>query len=168
MRIAEHGAVPRAERPSRGRFVAFAGVCLVFAIILEDPLAVAGAAPDFVVVPLVYGAIRMGAARGAVLGFGLGLFRDALYLLDFGLHALAMTVLGYGIGKARETLYLTTRGVDLTLLAGSKLALDMLVLGVAAEGAWAAFERRFFWEAPGAAVYTMLVGAALYRLFARS
>lgn len=156
-----------AGRLPRGRFVGFVVTCLVAAVLLEEPLAVRGAAPDLVVIPLVYGAIALGAAGGALLGFGLGIFRDALYLLDFGLHALAMTLLGYGIGKARETLYLTARGADLALLAGAKLALDVVILAVASDGVWVAFERRFFWEAPGAAVFTTLVGAALYRAFAR-
>lgn len=155
------------ERMPPGRFAALVGTCLVGALVLEDALAIRGAAPDLVVIPLVYAAIRLGATGGAGTGFALGLFRDALYLLDFGLHALGMTLLGYGIGKARETLYLTTGGVDVLILAGCKLALDVLVLAVAAGGAWEAFEQRFFWEAPAAAVYTALVGGALQRLFAR-
>lgn len=157
-----------AESLSRGRFAALVAVSLVFALAIEEPLVIRGAAPDFVVIPLVFAAIRLGAAQGAAAGFGLGLFRDSLFLLDFGLHALVMTILGYAIGKARETLYLTTPGVDVLLLAGAKLALDVVILGMAAEGAWRAFEERFFWEALGSAVYTALVGGALQRLLART
>lgn len=162
--VAERAGVPSL---SGGRMVPFLATCVLAAVLLEDPLAVAGAAPDFLVVALVYGAIRWGASGGAILGFGLGLFRDTLYLLDFGIHALGMTVLGYAIGKLRDTLYLSTRGVDLLLLAGAKIVLDVLVLGAAAEGAWQTFELRFFWEAPLSALYTTLLGALLYRLFAR-
>lgn len=157
-----------AGRLSPGRFVAFVVTCLVAALALEEPLAVRGAAPDFVTIALVYTAIRLGATRGAVMGFALGLFRDSLYIVDFGLHALGMTVLGYVIGKARETLYLSTRGVEVLLVAGAKLVLEVLVLGVAAAGAWEAFELRFFWEAPGSALYTAALGAVLYRMFAQS
>lgn len=162
--VAERAGVPTL---SGGRMAPFLATCVVAAVLLEDPLGVAGAAPDFLVIALVYGAIRWGAAGGAILGFGLGLFRDTLYLLDFGIHALGMTVLGYAIGKLRDTLYLSTRGVDLLLLGGAKIALDVLVLGAAAEGAWATFELRFFWEGPLSALYTIVVGALLYRLFAR-
>lgn len=158
-------AVPVA---SGGRLAVFFAVCLLSAVLLEDPLSIGGAAPDFLVIALVYGSVRWGASRGTLLGFALGLFRDTLHLLDFGIHALGMTVLGYVVGKLRDTLYLSTPAVDLLLLFGGKLMLDVLVLGAAASGAWKAFEMRFFWEAPGAAVYTSLVGAALYRLFARS
>lgn len=149
-----------------GRLWTFLGLCLVAAVLLEDPLTVAGATPDFLVVALVYGAVRWGAVGGAGFGFGLGLLRDILYMLDFGIHALGMTVLGYAVGKLRDTLYLSAPGVDVPLLFGTKLALDILVLGAAAGGAWKAFELRFFWEAPLSALYTTVVGAALYRAFA--
>lgn len=160
MRAAEGlGAV----RPSVGRLATFTAICMAAAVILEDPLTVAGARPDFVLIAIVYGATRGGALRGAALGFGLGLFRDSLIVTHFGLHALGGTILGYALGKLRETLYITTPGVDLLLLAAAKILIDVLVLGVAAGGAWAAFEVRFFWEGPVAAAYTGALGALLYR-----
>lgn len=161
---ADRAGVPVA---SGGRMAAFVATCLVASVLLEDPLTVAGAAPDFLVAALVYAAIRWGAAAGAGVGFGIGLFRDSLYLFDFGIHAFGMTLLGYAVGKLRDTLYLSTPWVDLLLLAGCKVVIDVLVLGVAAGGAWRAFETRFFWEAPLAAAYTSLLGGGLYRLFAR-
>lgn len=161
---AERAGVPTV---GSGRMAAFLVTCVVAAMLLEDPLAIGGAAPDFLVAGLVYGAIRWGAVGGSGLGFGLGLFRDSLYLLDFGIHAFGMTVIGYAVGKLRDTLYLSTPGVDLLLVAGCKILVDVLVLGLAAGGAWRAFEARFFWEAPLAAAYTTLVGGGLYRLFAR-
>ncbi len=157
---------PGVQRLPTRRFAAFLGACLVGLLLLEDPLTVAGAAPDFAVIALVYGAVRWGALGGAVLGFVLGLFRDTLLLVDFGLHALVLTLLGYGVGKLREALYLHRPAIDLTLMAGAKLAVDILVLGVAASGAWVAFEQRFFWESPLAAIYTAVLGGVVYRLFA--
>lgn len=153
---------------SQGRMIAFLAICLLAALALEEPLAIAGAEPDFVIVVLVYAALRWGALGGTLLGFGLGLFRDALYLLDFGLHALLMTGIGYGVGKLRDTLYLTAHGVDFVLLVGAKLAVGLVVLGVASNGAWAAFEERFFWEIPLAALYTGGLGALLVRMFGTS
>lgn len=154
------------ERLSAGRFAAFAVVCLAAAMLIEDPMSIAGAAPDFTIIVLVYGAIRWGALRGALLGFALGLFLDTLVLLDLGVHALGMTVIGYVLGKLREAVYLTAPMVDLLLLAGAKLALDVLVMGAAAGGEWTAFELRFFWEAPLGALYTTLAGAIGHRLLA--
>ncbi len=147
------------------RYATFVVFCLLAAMVLEDPLAIGGARPDFVFVALTYGALTWHAQAGALLGFGLGLFRDALVLSHFGLHALGMTVLGYGLGKSRETLYLTTPGVDLALLAGGKLVLDVLILGAAASGSWEAFEARFFWESPLSAAYTAIIGGLCRRLF---
>lgn len=156
------GAVPR------GRFAAFLAFCLVGALLLEHPLTVGGAAPDFLCIALVYSAVRWGALGGAATGFGLGLLRDTLFLLHFGLQAFGLTVIGYAIGKLRDTLYLSAPGVDLGLLVGAKLALDVLVLAVVAGGSWGAFEARFFWEAPLAAGYTALLGGGVYRLARRA
>jgi len=162
MTLASRGA-PSAARMSRGRFLLFAAVCGIGALLLEAPLEIAGATPDFVLVLVVYGAIRFGALGGASLGFAAGVFRDTLLLMHFGLNALGLTVIGYVVGKLRESLYLDAPAVDLLLLAGSKMLLDTLVLGVAAGGAWKAFEMRFFWETPGSALYTTLAGAILSR-----
>ncbi len=156
---------PSAQTVSRQRYATFVVFCLLAAMVLEDPLAIGGARPDFLLVALTYGALTWRGQAGALLGFGLGIFRDALVLSHFGLHALGMTVLGYGLGKSRETLYLTTPGVDLALLAGGKLVLDVLILGVAASGSWEAFETRFFWEGPLSAAYTALIGGLCRRLF---
>ncbi|MBA3583894.1 MAG: rod shape-determining protein MreD [Gemmatimonadetes bacterium] len=156
------------ERLPRGRFALFAALCLVATILLEDALRVGGAAPDFAVIVLVYGAIRWGALRGAILGFALGILIGTLVLFNLGLHALWMTIMGYLLGKLRETLYLTSPTVDLLLLAGAKLALDIVVLGVAAGGEWRMFELRFFWEAPLSALYTALVGGMGYRVLLRA
>jgi rod shape-determining protein MreD len=158
-------AAPPAPRLSSRRFAAFAASCLLGAVLLEDAFALGPARPDFALVLLVYGSIRWGALGGAVMGFGLGLFRDALALTSLGFHGLGMTLLGYAVGKLRETLYLSAPAVDLLLLAGAKLALDILVLAGGAGGAWAAFELRFFWEAPFSAIYTAGLGGLVYRLF---
>ena len=154
---------PWAARMTPQRFALLAVLCAIGALFLEGPLEIRGAAPDFVLVLVLYGAFRTGALGGAALGFVAGLFRDTLLLMHFGLHALGLTVIGYGIGKMRESLYLDAPAIDMALLATSKMLLDILVLGVAAGGTWKAFELRFFWESPGSALYTTLAGALLAR-----
>ena len=151
-------------RLSAGRFAVFLIACAVGMLLVEEPVAVRGVIPDLGVIALTFGALRWGALGGAVLGFGLGFFRDIMGVSYLGLYALVMTLLGYGLGKARETLYLTTPGIDLLLLAGSKLAVDMVVLGVVAEGDWRLFELRFFWESPLSAAVTAVIGALGHRL----
>lgn len=149
------------------RLLALITVCVLAAMTFEDDLAVAGATPDFLVIAVVYTAISLGASGGTAAGFGLGVFRDALFLDYFGIHALGFTALGYGIGKLRETVYLQGPAVDAAIVAGAKIVLDVFVLGAASRGMWAAFESRFFWESPLAAVYTAGIGAVLYRLLRR-
>jgi rod shape-determining protein MreD len=154
-------------RLSAGRFAVFMVVCVIGMVLLEEPVAVGGAVPDLGIIAVTFGALRWGALGGSILGFGVGFFRDTVAFSHFGLNALGMTLLGYGLGKARETLYLTSPGIDFMLLAGAKLALDVLVLGVAAEGAWHTFEVRFFWESPLSAVVTAVIGALSHRLLRR-
>ena len=108
---------PWVARMSRGRFALFAILCVVGALFLEPPLEIAGATPDFVLILVVYGAIRAGALGGGVLGFVAGLFRDTLLLVHFGLYALGLTAIGYAVGKMRESLYLDAPAADLLLLA---------------------------------------------------
>ncbi len=165
--MADFLASQRLVRLSGGRFAAFLAVCVVGMVLLEDLVAVGGVVPDLGVIALTFGALRWGALGGAILGFGLGFFRDIVALSYLGLNALGMTVLGYGLGKARESLYLTTPGIDFLLLAGAKLALDVVVLGVAAEGAWRTFELRFFWESPLSAAVTAVIGALGHRFLRR-
>ena len=160
------GNRPKAGIPriSTGRYALFLGICLFSALVLEEPLEIRGAQPDFIIIALTYGALSWGARAGATQGFFLGIFRDGLVISHFGLHALGMVLLGYGLGKSRDTLYLTTPGVDLALLAAAKLVLDILILGVAAAGVWEAFETRFFWASPWSALYTAFVGVLARRL----
>lgn len=164
--------IPGPRRGLRGlettRLVALITVCVVAAMTIENDLDVSGATPDFLVIAVVYAAVSSGAARGAAIGFGLGVFRDALFLDYFGIHALGFTVLGYGIGKLRETVYLQGPGVDAAIVAGAKIVLDVLLLTVASRGAWSAFETRFFWESPLAALFTAGIGTVLYRILRRS
>lgn len=162
MTLAVRGT-PWVARMSGGRFAALAFVCVVGALLLESPLEIRGATPDFLLILVVYGSIRAGALGGSVLGFLAGLLRDTLLLLHFGLHALALTGIGYVVGKLRESLYLDAPAIDTVILAAAKLLLDVLVLAVVAGGAWKAFEMRFFWEAPASALYTTLAGALLAR-----
>jgi len=149
-----------------GRLAALVAVSVLAAMTVEDDLAIHGAAPDFVLIAVAYVGLASGALGGALAGFGLGIFRDALFLEHFGLHALGFTVIGYGVGKIRETVYLQ-RWSDPLLVAGGKVAIDAFVLMVVARGVWTAFEVRFFWETPWSALYTATLGGALYRLFRR-
>lgn len=148
----------------RNRLLALVAVSALAAMTLEDDLGVAGATPDFPVIAAIYTALSFGSFVGSIAGFGLGLFRDALFLDFFGIHALGFTLLGYGVGKLRETVYLQGPVVDLVIVSVSKVALDVLVLGAASRSAWPAFETRFFWETPIAAIYTAAIGGALYRV----
>ena len=55
-------------------------------------------APDFVLVALLFFAVRTRPGAGAAAGFLVGLMTDALAPTAFGSAALACTVVGYGAG----------------------------------------------------------------------
>jgi rod shape-determining protein MreD len=59
-------------------------------------------APDFVLIALLFFAVRMRPGAGAAAGFLVGLMTDAVAPTAFGSAALACAVVGYGAGWVRR------------------------------------------------------------------
>jgi len=73
-------------------------VCLILIVLHYTlrPLLGWRASIDFLLIALVFGAVRMRPAGAAVYGFLLGLAADSLSLGAFGAGALAATIVAYG------------------------------------------------------------------------
>ncbi len=84
--------------------------------------AIAGAAPQLLLVLTVTIAARYGALRAMVLGFFWGLFLDVLSARLIGANALALTLIAYGTGSMR-------RQIDLLGLAPQCLMVFGITLG---------------------------------------
>jgi hypothetical protein len=101
------GAAIRArlsELLARCRRAAPLGAVLFTALVihagLAPHLAVAGAAPDVLLVGVVAVAVRCGARTGAGLGFAAGLGADLVLATPLGTSALAYTLVGHGLGRS--------------------------------------------------------------------
>jgi hypothetical protein len=72
-------------------------------VALAPHLALRGAAPDVVLVPVVVVAATRGARAGAACGFAAGLGADLFLSTPLGTSALAYTVVGHVLGRASRT-----------------------------------------------------------------
>ncbi len=69
---------------------------------LLSNLQVAGAQPEILFLVVILVAMEAGPAKGAVVGFAVGLLIDLFVQTPFGLTALTLTLIGYGTGLAWE------------------------------------------------------------------
>lgn len=72
-------------------FVTALLVALLQSTVLQG-IALMGSQPDLVLLVLLFGAHRLGAQRGQVMGFLVGLFQDAIGLAPLGFHAVTRLV----------------------------------------------------------------------------
>ncbi len=109
-------------------------LCAFFAqVSVGRHIAVAGAAPELVVIAVVLAGLSRGATAGAVLGF-LGGFYEDLYLPShMGLNCLAKTIVGFLAGEAGERLrkeQTATQAMIFVVLTGvHELIRNVLSLG---------------------------------------
>jgi len=62
-------------------------------------------APDFVLIALLFFAIRVRPLGGTIAGFLVGVVTDAVAPTAFGVAALALTVVGYGAGWLKAVVF---------------------------------------------------------------
>ncbi|MEX2178516.1 MAG: rod shape-determining protein MreD [Gemmatimonadaceae bacterium] len=92
---------------SWGSAVRTAIVCLILIMLHYTlrPLLGWRASIDFLLIALVFGAVRVRPAGAAVYGFILGIAADSLALGAFGAGALAATIVGYGASYMKAVFF---------------------------------------------------------------
>lgn len=102
--------------------------------------ALAGLAPQVLLVLTVVVAARQGPIRAMFLGFGWGLFLDVMSAHLFGANALALTLVGYGTGSVRRQIDVAGLGSQCIVVFFMTLAYFLLLglLGLV-------FMRSFYW-----------------------
>ncbi|HEX8725339.1 MAG TPA: rod shape-determining protein MreD [Gemmatimonadaceae bacterium] len=108
-----------------GRTAAVVVVLVVLQFIVQ-PLLAWRAAPDFVVMAVLYAAVRMRPGWAAVLGFGLGLATDSLALSGFGAGALALAVVGFGASWLKGMFFADNVAINAAFLFLGKWAFDIV------------------------------------------
>ena len=115
---------------SARRAIRTAAVVVVLVVLqfVVQPLIPWRASLDFLVMAVLYAAVRMRPGWAAVLGFGLGLATDSLALTGFGAGALAMTVVGFGASWLKGMFFADNVAINAAFLFLGKWVFDVVYM----------------------------------------
>jgi rod shape-determining protein MreD len=117
-----------ASRASRIQLVLVMALLVVLHFYLRPRLWSARVSPDFMLIALVFFAMRAGPGAGAVAGFVVGLVNDALTPAAFGAGALAHTVVGYLAAWGRAVFFADNLLVNAGFVAAALWVRDFILL----------------------------------------
>jgi len=150
--------------------IAAEGALLIGALLLQQTLvrwiALGSIRPDIPLIALTAIALRRGPVAGLYAGMALGLIQDVYAIDTLGANALASCLVGYGLGFFEDKVVKSMPATRLLLLGIALLVHDgvfYLAMGFRGGFFWSALIR----ETVPSAVYTLLVGAAIFYFFAR-
>jgi rod shape-determining protein MreD len=103
-------------------------VCLILIVLHYTlrPLLAWRAAIDFLLIALVFGAVRMRPSGAAVYGLVLGLATDSLYPGAFGAGALAATIVGFGASWLKAVFFADNLALNAFFLFAGKWLFDLV------------------------------------------
>jgi rod shape-determining protein MreD len=103
-------------------------VCLILIVLHYTlrPLLAWRASIDFLLIALVFGAVRMRPAAAAVYGFLLGLATDSLSLGAFGAGALAATLVGFSASWLKAVFFADNLALNAFFLFVGKWLFDLV------------------------------------------
>jgi rod shape-determining protein MreD len=117
-----------AARANRVQLVLVMALLVLLHFYLRPRLGSARVSPDFMLIALVFFAMRAGPGAGAVAGFIVGLVTDALTPAAFGAGALAHTVVGYLAAWGRAVFFADNLLVNAGFVAAALWVRDLLLL----------------------------------------
>jgi rod shape-determining protein MreD len=117
-----------ATRPSRIQLVLVMVLLVLLHFYLRPRLWSARVSPDFLLIALVFFAMRAGPGAGAIAGFVVGVVNDALTPAAFGAGALAHTVIGYLAAWGRAIFFADNLLVNAAFVAVALWVRDLLLL----------------------------------------
>lgn len=79
-------------------------VCILFQAGISPAIAIMGATPNFLLIPVLLIAMRSGTAVSSIAGFLLGLLYDLMGSGTVGCMALVFTLIAFGVSVAGETI----------------------------------------------------------------
>jgi len=103
-------------------------VCLILIVLHYTlrPLLGWRASIDFLLIALVFGAVRMRPANAAIFGFALGLATDSLALGAFGAGALAATIVGFAASWLKAVFFADNLALNGFFLFMGKWLFDLV------------------------------------------
>lgn len=135
-------------------------VCAILIVLhfTVRPLLAWRAGIDFLVVALIFGAVRLRPGAAALFGFVLGLAADSLALSAFGANALAMTVVGFAASWLKAVFFADNLALNGFFVFLGKWLFDLIFLIAERRlGGLELMMQLFVWSALSAAV-TALAG----------
>lgn len=128
-------------------------------------------APDFVLVALLFFAIRSRPGAGAVAGFVVGLLTDAVAPTTFGAATFALTIIGYAAGWLKAVVFPDNLLVTAIFVFAASWLRDLLELVVSSSLRSGSLVSQLLWLSPASALSTAaaaLVTLLLFRGWLRS
>lgn len=124
-------------------------------------------APDFLLIALLFLAIRVRPGVGAMAGFGVGILTDAVAPTAFGAAALATTLVGFGAGWIRAMFVTDNLLINAVFVFAAAWLRDIVQVLASNQLSGHTLVWQLFIYSPLAALSTA-VAAFLVRLFLRS
>jgi rod shape-determining protein MreD len=115
-------------RANRIQLVLVMALLVLLHFYLRPRLWSARVSPDFLLIALVFFAMRAGPGAGAVAGFVVGVVNDALTPAAFGAGAMAHTVVGYLAAWGRAVFFADNLLVNAAFVAVALWVRDLLLL----------------------------------------
>ncbi len=124
-----------ASRANRIQLILVMALLVVLHFYLRPRLWSARVSPDFLLMGLVFFAMRAGPGAGALAGFAVGIVNDALTPAAFGAGALAHTVVGYLAAWGRAVFFADNLLVNAAFVAAGLWLRDLVLLVASGTGA---------------------------------
>ncbi len=121
--------------------------------------------PDLFLVMVVYAGLIWGPEWGSLTGFFAGMAQDSFSFTYFGLHALAKVLVGFSIGKVRHSFFSGKPTVQIAIILAAKMVHDAVFYGIYLARTDESFWRQLLFVSAPAALYTAVLGVALFFLF---
>ena len=116
------------SRANRVQLVLVMALLVLLHFYLRPRLWSARVSPDFLMIALVFFAMRAGPGAGALAGFAVGVVNDALTPAAFGAGALAHTVVGYLAAWGRAVFFADNLLVNAAFVAVAVWVRDLILL----------------------------------------
>jgi rod shape-determining protein MreD len=156
-------------RANRLQLVLVMAVLVLLHFYVRPRLWSARVSPDFLLIALVFFAMRAGPGPGALAGFVVGVVNDALTPAAFGAGALAHTVVGYLAAWGRAVFFADNLLVNAAFVAVALWVRDVILLlasGTPQDGLLVELMLHSPLQALSTAVFAVLVLAAFREWFA--
>ena len=151
--------------PRRGRFAVVLALLVVAQYALRPRLGDTRFAPDFLLIGVLFLALRTRPAVGAIAGFIVGLLTDAVASTAFGAAALATTVVGFLAGYVRNLFVADNLLVNALFVFVAAWVRDIIQVVASNQLSGTALLYQLFVPSPAAALATAVAASVVQLLF---